>query len=268
MIGIIILTFTSQTNIFALECQGIDISEWQGDIDFTNVAKDGITVVYIRAGEGFGYEDPYFEKNYQKAQDASLTIGFYYYVTAKSEEEAVVQANYFVSLIKDKQFVCKPVMDFESFGSLSRVQINAIASQFMETVSTQLAIQPAIYSDTSNASLWNHSITQYPLWVADYDGLDVPTGIGSFTEWADFQYSDQGKLSGFSGSVDRDYFKETIFISSTSQVQETNTATYQVKAGDTLTKIAVQFGTSVETLVQLNSITNPNLIYAGELLVI
>ena len=67
---------------------GIDVSEWQGDIDFEAVRQSGIDAVYIRAGEGSDYVDAYFESHYQGALAAGLKIGYYHYVTAQNEEEA------------------------------------------------------------------------------------------------------------------------------------------------------------------------------------
>ena len=63
---------------------GIDVSGYQGNIDFGKVKKDGIQVVYIRSSEGTNYIDSKFEQNYKRARDAGLKIGFYHYVTARS----------------------------------------------------------------------------------------------------------------------------------------------------------------------------------------
>ena len=99
--------------------QGMDVSVYQGDIDFEQVRAYGIEVVYIRAGEGYDYIDPYFEQNYRNALNAGLKIGYYHYVTASNTEEAQAQAEFFYSLINDKTIDCYPAMDFESFPGLS-----------------------------------------------------------------------------------------------------------------------------------------------------
>lgn len=64
--------------------QGIDVSRWQGNIDFSRVKASGISVVYIKSSEGKSYIDPYFEKNYANATANGLKVGFYHYVTARS----------------------------------------------------------------------------------------------------------------------------------------------------------------------------------------
>ena len=64
--------------------EGIDVSNWQGNINFTEVANSGIQVVYIKATQGTNYVSPTFEQNYQNAKANGLKIGFYHYVTARS----------------------------------------------------------------------------------------------------------------------------------------------------------------------------------------
>lgn len=273
--------FATNTRLY----QGIDVSEYQGDIDFSEVADDGIEVVYIRAGEGSDYTDAYFESNYEKALAAGLKIGFYHYVTATTTDEAVDQAEFFYSLIAGKQIDCCPAMDFEYFGNLSADEVNEIGMTYMETLENLLGYTPAIYSDAYDVEAeWNSSFSEYPLWVADYD-VSQPESIGSWDTWSGFQYSDTGSVSGISDDVDMDYFKNSILTanastdssstsgtssSSTGQSSDTSadTTTYVVESGDTLWEIAKDYGTTVLAIADLNDITNVNLIYTGEVLTI
>ena len=64
--------------------EGIDVSRWQGNINFSLVNNSGISIVYIKSSEGRTYIDPYYEKNYSEAKANGLKVGFYHYVTAKS----------------------------------------------------------------------------------------------------------------------------------------------------------------------------------------
>lgn len=64
--------------------RGIDVSEWQGNIDYESVKGSGIEVVYIRASEGFNYTDPYYLRNYNGAKQNGLKVGFYHYLTARN----------------------------------------------------------------------------------------------------------------------------------------------------------------------------------------
>ena len=120
----------SSNNIY----QGIDVSSWQGNIDFRAVKNSGIDIVYIKSSEGSNYIDPYFEQNYRNAKENGLKVGFYHYVTARSVEQARIQANFFARVISGKQPDCRLAMDFESFGNLSVAEINEISKAFLETV--------------------------------------------------------------------------------------------------------------------------------------
>ena len=256
---------------------GIDVSEWQGTIDFNLVKAAGIDVVYIRVAEGADYEDPYWSQNYEGAKSASLKIGFYHYITALSEWEAQEQANYFYSLIKDHQMDCLPAMDFESFSTLSTEEINQIATAYLETLSTLTGIRPMLYSDAYNVgSIWSNALTKYPLWVADY-GVSQPKTTGSWSEWMGFQFSDTGSVDGVNGNIDMNYFKEGVFIqnsettsqhSSTPLSSTSDSISYTVKSGDTLWQIAISHDTTIQSIITLNHIQNPNLIYPGEHLLI
>ena len=201
--------------------KGIDVSNWQGNINFQEVKEDGIQIVYIKAGEGFQEKDPYFEQNYQNATEANLEIGCYFYVTATNVQEAQRQANYFVELLKDKTYQCRPAMDFEVFTGLSKSQMNEIAETFMETLENAIEITPVLYSDRYYVdSLWSQTLTKYPLWIAEYDGENEPKNTGKWSEWTGFQYADSGKVKGISGNVDRDYFKAEIFCNNIIQTSE------------------------------------------------
>ena len=87
---------------------GIDISHWQGNIDFNKVKASGIDFVIIKAGgsdKGF-YKDPKFEENYKKAKEAGLKVGAYYFVGRKfyGNVSGVADAHRFIHILDDKQF--------------------------------------------------------------------------------------------------------------------------------------------------------------------
>ena len=252
--------------------QGMDVSSWQGDIDFQAVRAAGIQVVYLRTGVGLEYVDPYFQSNYEKALDAGLNIGYYHYVTAADTFQARQQAEFFYSLIRDKQIDCCPAMDFESFPGLSTQEINAIGLSFMETLGSLLGYDPALYTDSYNAAyLWSSDFSSYPLWVADYN-VNQPESTGPWDSWDGFQYSDRGRVPGVNGDVDMDFFKDSMFIISRTPQPEPNPGdigvllTYKVQGGDTLWSISKRFGTTVDRLAELNHISNPNIIYRGQIL--
>lgn len=256
---------------------GIDVSVWQGNINFRDVSNDGIKIVYIRASEGNSYVDSEFERNYQKAKENGLYIGCYHYLTARTIEEAKKQGQFFVSVIGGKQIDCRLAMDFESFGNLSKQQINDIAIAFINTVRELSKKEVIVYSDTYNATnTFNGEITNYPLWVAEY-GVNEPLSNGNWNTWTGFQYTDTGTVRGIDGYVDKNKFTQNILLNDKSEipvVQKPNntndgiTSEIIVKKGDTLYGIAKQYQTTVQRLVELNNIQNPNLIYIGQTLIV
>ena len=253
--------------------RGIDISEFQGEIDFEEVRRSGIEAVYIRVGAG-EYTDEYFAENYERAKAAGLKIGFYHYVTARSVEEGRRQARFFASLAAGREPDMRLAMDFEYFGSLSVSQINAISEAYLDELTALTKREAVIYSDLSNArNIFSRALAEkYPLWAAQY-GADEPSANGKWREWVGFQYTDEGRVDGIYGNVDRNIFTEGIFLSDSGRIDgekrttvraRTRTLTVYVRAGDTLWAIAREYGTTIEAIVRENRIADPNRIFAGE----
>lgn len=253
--------------------RGIDISEFQGEIDFEEVRRSGIEAVYIRVGAG-EYTDEYFAENYERAKAAGLKIGFYHYVTARSVDEGRRQARFFASLAAGREPDMRLAMDFEYFGSLSVSQINAISEAYLDELTALTRREAVIYSDLSNArNIFSRALAEkYPLWAAQY-GADEPSANGKWREWVGFQYTDEGRVGGIYGNVDRNIFTEGIFLSDSGRIDgekrttvraRTRTLTVYVRAGDTLWAIAREYGTTVEAIARENRIADPNMIFAGE----
>ena len=169
-------------------------------------------------------------------------------------------------------------MDYEVFGGVSVEESNNIAEVFLETVKRLTNKDIIVYSDLSNAQdRFGRSIADnYELWIAyygDYNNLrNLET---SWERWIGVQYTDRGYVSGIRGNVDRDLYTQDIFLSETSEIPNTenpndsiNTKTifYTVQSGDTLYEIANRYGTTVQELVDINNLSNPNLIYPGQTL--
>ena len=253
--------------------RGIDISEFQGEIDFEEVRRSGIEAVYIRVGAG-EYTDEYFAENYERAKAAGLKIGFYHYVTARSVDEGRRQARFFASLAAGREPDMRLAMDFEYFGSLSVSQINAISEAYLDELTALTKREAVIYSDLSNArNIFSRALAEkYPLWAAQY-GADEPSANGKWREWVGFQYTDEGRVGGIYGNVDRNIFTEGIFLFDSGRIDgekrtsvraRTRTLTVYVRAGDTLWAIAREYGTTVEAIARENRIVDPNRIFVGE----
>lgn len=258
--------------------KGIDVSNWQGYINYAQVKQSGIEIVYMKSSQGSNIKDAYFDMNYENAKANGLKVGFYHFLTATNTEEAEQEARFFASVIAGKQPDCKLVMDYEVFGGVSVEESNQIAEVFLESVKRLTNKEVIVYSDLSNTqNRFSRNIAdQYELWIAyygDYENLrNVQT---SWERWIGVQYTDRGVVPGIRGKVDRDLYTENIFLSDTNEIPNnenpndtinTETVFYTVQNGDTLSSIANRYGTTVQELVDINQLTNPNLIYPGQTL--
>ena len=255
--------------------EGIDVSDWQGYIDYSQVKSSGIEIVYIKASQGDNIVDSYFRINYRNAKENGLKVGFYHFLTARNEDEAIRQAEFFSSVISNTSPDCKLAMDFEMFDGLSVSEINRISKAFLERVEEITGKEVVIYSDAYNArNVFGEELANnYSLWIAEY-GTNV-IEESNWEYWEGFQYTSRGSISGIRGYVDRDKFTAQIFlddkvvISPTGRTENyTHDEVYIVQRGDTLSAIALKYGTTVSKLVAVNQISNPNLIYPNERVIV
>lgn len=272
----IILLFTLVITLFtiniknALAIEGIDVSLWQGEIDFKKVKDDGIKIVYIRSSAGNAYKDRDFEKNYKNAKEACLDIGVYHFVTARTVEEGKEQARFFASVISEKEIDCRLAMDFEVFKGLSKEEINDISRAFLETLKSLTNKELVIYSDAYNARfVFDKSLfDDYPLWVAEYDAKKP-----SVDDYIGWQYTDKGRINGIKGNVDRDIFTDEIYLSDKSSIKkldikEKKKVYYRVHKNDTLSHIAKKYKTPLKKVIRDNNIKNPDLIFPNQVIII
>jgi len=240
---------------------GIDVSEFQGEMDFDRVKNDGIQFVYIRSSIGT-QEDTRFTENAENAISAGLDVGFYHFVEERSAEEAAEEARFFWSLISDKEWTLRPVMDFERFKGQSRDDVNEIALAFMNEIESLSGVTPMLYTDAYAAdALWEDDMGIYPLWVADWDAKTPRVTSEIWDAWTGFQYTDAGRVVGMSGNVDRDNFSKNAYAA---EKPATKYAHYTVRTGDTLSAIANEFSTALSTLAKINAIADINKIYVGQ----
>lgn len=264
--------------------EGIDVSNWQGYINYDKVKQDGIEVVYIKASQGSNLKDVYFDINYENAKSNGLKVGFYHFLTATNTREAEKEAQFFASVVSNKTPDCKLALDYEVFGGVGSTEINNIATVFLETTKRLTNKEVILYSDLYNArTVFSRDLADtYQLWLADYTNVEnLQEQQANWENWVGWQYTDRGVVNGISGYVDRDKYAKEIFLEETSEIPEnknpndnssenpsynTKTVTYTVQNGDTLWEIALKYGTTVQEIADINGIENPNLIFPGQVL--
>lgn len=187
-----------------MKIKGIDVSQWQGNIDFNKVKASGINFVILRAGYGkyLSQKDPFFEQNYARAKAAGLNVGVYWYSYAKSEADARAEAKICMEAIKGKQFEYPIYFDLEEQSQFSRG--TAFCSALVTAFCSELEKAGYFAGLYISRSPLQQYITaevakKYALWIAEYN--NKCNYGGSYGMW---QYTSGGRVNGISGTVDMD----------------------------------------------------------------
>ena len=190
----------------ALFQTGIDVSRYQGNINWSAVAAAGKQFAIVRIGSSNNngvYVDPYFLQNVNGAHAAGLRVGAYYYTYARTQSAVASELNVFLNALEGLQLEYPVFVDVEasSLTSLSRSQLTDLVKYAMDIL-YQRKWYSGWYSYTHfiNSYLNAGALANYPLWVADYRSTLGYTG--SYAMW---QYSGSGTVNGISGAVDLDY---------------------------------------------------------------
>lgn len=185
---------------------GIDVSRYQGTIDWAKIAAAGKKFVIVRIGSSNAngvYIDPMFLQNVSGAKAAGLQVGAYYYTYAASRSAVTKELNTFLAALEGLQLEYPVFVDVEaaSLQSLGKTVLTDLVLYAMQILS-QSGWYPGWYSYTNYANnyLEPSRLAAYPCWIADYRGY-VGYG-GSYDLW---QYSGSGTANGISGQVDLDY---------------------------------------------------------------
>lgn len=188
---------------------GIDISNWQPDIDLSKVTAD---FVIIKATEGTTYVSPVADTQYQSAKSAGKLLGVYHYANSDNAE---AEAQYFIDNVNGYIGEAILALDWESAAVNHGV---GYAKTWLDYVYNQTGVHPLFYTSKSvlNAYDWSSVSKDYALWCAQYANYDR-TGYQSepwtdnnpFGSWSTptiYQYSSRGELAGYDGNLDLDLF--------------------------------------------------------------
>ncbi len=186
--------------------KGIDVSEWQGTIDWRKVAKDGVQFAVIHAGYGreLSQKDKCFERNYAGARAAGIKVGAFWYSYADSVARAEQEARTCLKVLDGKHLDLPVFFDQEYEPGILKLSTKTrtdIVLKFLETI--KAAGRPCgLYSSTDfiTTKLQANRLTAYPLWIAEYGSKLHYTG----KVWA-WQYTDKGRVAGIKGRVDMDH---------------------------------------------------------------
>ena len=186
--------------------KGIDVSTWQGNIDFGKVKASGIDFVIILAGYGreTSQKDNCFEQNYNAAKAAGLDVGAYWYSYADSAEDAVREAKACMEIIKGKKFEYPIYFDLEEQSQFAKGKnfCDSVIKSFCGELEKH-GYLAGLYCSTYylNNYVSNSVAGKYALWVAQYNYRCTYTA----NKYGIWQYSDEGRVNGINGNVDMNY---------------------------------------------------------------
>ncbi len=191
---------------------GIDVSSFQGTVDWDAVREDGIDFVMLRAGgrgwaeNGLMYEDDMFRKNCADAAEAGLKVGAYFFSQATNEAEAEEEARFLLGIIKDCPLTYPVAFDWEHVDDNPDARTNAVSDEMLTACAVRFCdvireggFEPIIYFNRKlGYFFYDLSIVKtYDFWLAEF--ADAPAFIYQYKMW---QYSDSGSVDGISGIVD------------------------------------------------------------------
>lgn len=191
--------------------KGIDISMHNGSINFNSVKNNGIEAIIIKATEGVDYIDPNFETYYSQSRNMGFHIGFYHFMSEKTNPTK--QAEDFYNSINGKEYDIIPVLDIEiNKYNRSRKEISDRCIEFLTRFKELSGIDCVIYTGGFfGRDLLDDRVKQYKGWIAHY-GVSSPMNTGF--QVVGHQYTETGKVSGISGDCDMNNFNEGILLRS------------------------------------------------------
>lgn len=176
---------------------GVDVSRYQGNIDWDTLAAQNVTFAFIKATEGSTHRDPLFSYNWQASQKSGVYAGAYHFFSFESSGET--QAQNFIETVGDLDGTLPPVIDLEFYGSytdepLSKKETRQILDALLEALEEYYGVKPIIYTTTRAyySYILGGGYKDYPLWMRD-------TYMEPVVSWEFWQYSDEGKLDGYDG---------------------------------------------------------------------
>lgn len=187
--------------------RGIDVSVWQGTIDWNKVAKSGVKFAIARVSHGVKIKDTQFKRNWLEIKKKGLVRGAYQYFMPN--QSATQQANIICNAIgKLGPGDLPPVLDIEERAGMSGAAIKKAIDTWVKIVKKKTGLTPIVYT---SPGFWNPlgvKLTGVDLWVAHW-GVSSPTRPAGWGDWWFWQKSATGKVPGIKGNVDLDEFHGT-----------------------------------------------------------
>ena len=192
--------------------KGIDVSHYQGDIQWDKVVENGNAFAIAKATGGESYVDPDFVHNWYEIRRHELIRGAYHFFYAGDDPE--VQAQHFLDTVgKFRDSDLPPILDIEITDQVDSETLQQRALTWLQNVEKESNRKPIIYTDLAFAQeyLKDSEFGQYYLWLADYraENPQVPNPWKN-KQWFLLQYSEDGQVDGVMGNVDLNHYQGSI----------------------------------------------------------
>ncbi len=178
---------------------GVDVSSYQGEIDWNELSQNDIRFAFIKATEGSSFVDPLFEKNRREAQMTDLRIGAYHFFSFESS--GANQAKSFCNTVKKVENMLPPAIDVEYYGkfnSADDIDVSAIKKELRDCINViekEFSVKPIIYvTQKSFEEIVQDDFSDCCLWFRSVYGK-VPRNV----PWTFWQYSNRHVLTGYNG---------------------------------------------------------------------
>lgn len=189
----------------------IDVSHWQGNIDWTRVRAAGIQAAFVKASEAEDFVDDKYDRNREQANAAGIPVAAYHYARPGTNggsvaADARAEAEHFLRTAKVRRGDMAPVLDLEEHGSLSKSQVAEWVKEWGNVVRQHVGVDPILYT---SPGFWSGFVADdsaaagYRLWIANW-GVDKPSIPDAWQSAIAWQYTNEGSVDGISGNVDRD----------------------------------------------------------------
>ncbi len=182
---------------------GIDVSSYQGRIDWPTVARNRVRFAFIKASEGGTLRDPRFARNWREARAAGVLCGAYHYF--QPNRGGQLQADLFVRTVPLAPGDLPPVLDVEAANFHDVAVLRREVTRWLRLIEAHYGVRPILYSNHSfyKRYLAGH-FDNYPLWLAHYE---VERPALATSKWIIWQHSDEAYVPGIRGVVDFNVFQ-------------------------------------------------------------
>jgi lysozyme len=202
--------------------EGIDVSHWQGSVDWDRVRAAGKRFVFLKSSESTDYVDPTYASNRAEARAAGLLVGAYHFAQPGTQSgDAVAEADHFLATARPASGDLLPVLDLEVTNGLSPAQLQTWSRAFLERIYQKtglraiIYVSPAFWRTSMGDTTWFADNGYKVLWIAHWtttaSSPSVPGSSWGGEGWTFWQYSSTGTVPGISGRVDLNRYNGTDF---------------------------------------------------------